>query len=90
MAQITLNREDSERVLANENSSAGARIVAAAAIAFFEVKESSEDSGRECLAIAQKLAHMTLSELYDAIDLHVSDEETDPADLGKPKEESNG
>ena len=66
MAEISLNRNECERVLANEESEPGSRLVAAFAIAFFEANESAEDAGRESLHVAQQLLHMTQRAIYDA------------------------
>lgn len=69
MGQITLNREDAERILASTESSTDARVIAAMTIAFFEVTDSAADVGETTsLHIAQKLLHMTQRAIYDAFD----------------------
>ena len=66
MPKITLNRQESEAVLANPDSDSGSRLIAAAAILFFEANESAEDASKESIFIAQKLMHMTQAEIYEA------------------------
>lgn len=68
MPEITLNRQQSEAVLANPDSDPGSRLIAAMAIAFFEATDSAEDAGRESIFIAQKLLHMAQHAIYEASD----------------------
>lgn len=74
MGQMSLNREDAERVLANQDSDPSTRLISAAAIAFFEARDSAEGASREAMTIALKLAHMLASEIYDAQEAAVAAE----------------
>lgn len=66
MAEITLNRQQSEMLLASGTGDASSRLVAAMAIAFFETGDSAEDADRESIYIAQKLLHMIQQRIYEA------------------------
>jgi hypothetical protein len=74
MGQISLNREDVERVLANPESDPSTRLISAAALALFEAKVSAESASREAMTIALKLAHMLAREIYDAQEAAVAAE----------------
>lgn len=65
MAEITLNRQHSELLLAS-STDAGTRLVAALAIAFFEATDSAEGADRASIAIALKLLHMIQTAVYEA------------------------
>ena len=74
MAQITFNREDAERVLADPDSAPGARLISSLAIGFFECRETATDADRRSLNAARKLLHMIQCAVYDALDQQVEEE----------------
>lgn len=65
MGQITLNREDSMRILNNPDSDPDARAIAAAAVAMFEINEHAFDLSKETCSIVLKLSHMAAAAIYD-------------------------
>ncbi|TAM72337.1 hypothetical protein EPN44_16100 [bacterium] len=64
MGQITLNYEDSIAVLANAEAAADARIVAACAVAFFELQNHADEACGSARAASLKLLHMGASAIY--------------------------
>lgn len=68
MGQITLNKADAQRVLANPDSTPSARVISALAVAYLEIVEHADDADLDSLAISKKLAHMCAREIYDASD----------------------
>lgn len=64
MGQITLNYGDSMAVLANSEAAADARIVAACAVAFFELQNHADEACSAARAASLKLLHMGTSAIY--------------------------
>lgn len=64
MAQITINREDAKKILANPEADSDARVIAAFTIAFFEANEHALEIGPDTRAITLKLAHMCAEVIY--------------------------
>lgn len=69
MAEIKLNREDSMRLL-NEahDDQPNARVVAAAAVLFFEVTDAADAVDGETRQIVHKLLRMSGSALDEAVE----------------------
>lgn len=69
MAEIKLNREDSMRLL-NEahDDQPNARVVAAAAVLFFEVTDAADALDGETRQIVHKLLRMSGSALDEAVE----------------------
>lgn len=74
MADITLKREDSLRILNDANSTADARVIAACAMALFECSggELSEQSTRP---IAHRLLRMAAAALDTTAEFAADDED---------------
>lgn len=66
MGQITLNYEDSMRILNNEDANADAKVIAACFVAFFETKTHADEIDSATRTIAMKLSHMVAVEIYAA------------------------
>ena len=69
MGQITLNYEDSKKILDNPDSAPDARVIAAAFIAFFEVKNHADAIDPKTRGITLKLSHMIAGAIYEAGEL---------------------
>lgn len=67
MGQVTLNYEDSMRILNNADANPDARVIAACFVAFFETKNHAEDLDSSTRTIALKLSHMVAASIYDAL-----------------------
>ncbi len=65
MGQISLNREDSMRILNNPDSDPDARVIAAVAVALFEANEQAFDLSKEARAIVLKLSYLVAAAIYD-------------------------
>jgi len=65
MGQVTLNYEDSMRILNTEDAHPDAKVVAACFIAFFTTKNHADDINPSTRAIALKLSHMLAAAIYD-------------------------
>ncbi|MGH8053556.1 MAG: hypothetical protein ACREP4_06525 [Stenotrophomonas sp.] len=66
MGQVTLNFDDSMKIINNPDASPDARMIAAAFIAFHEANGSAVDADSSTRAIVLKLNHMTAAAVYDA------------------------
>lgn len=69
MAEIQLNREDSMRLL-NEahDDQPNARVVAAAAVLFFEITDAADDIEPDTRQIVHKLLRMSGSAMDEAVE----------------------
>jgi len=65
MGQVTLNYEDSMRILNNAKANPDARVIAACFVAFFEAKTHAEDLDSSTRSIVLKLSHMSAAAIYD-------------------------
>lgn len=63
MAEVTLNRDDSMRILNDPASSPEATLIAACAVTFFAANDAAEDVDDETRTIAHKLLRMTATRL---------------------------
>lgn len=61
---MTLNYEDSMRILQSTETDPSVRIIAACAVAFFELERHADDATIEIRAAALKLLHMGSSAIY--------------------------
>lgn len=66
MGQITLNLEDSMKIINSPDAAPAARMIAAAFIAFHEANEGAEEVDSATRSICLKLNHMTAAAIYDA------------------------
>lgn len=65
MGQITLNYDDSKRILDNPDASPDARVIAACFIAFFETSNHVDEIDSSTRAIVLKLSRMVSGVIDD-------------------------
>lgn len=66
MGEIKISLEDSMRILNNDHSTPNARVIAACAVAFFEIENAGDGINSSSRTIAHKLFRMSASALDDA------------------------
>jgi len=64
MGEITLNHEDSMRILNNAEANPDARVIAACAVAFLEARNHADEIDPSTATIALKLSHMVAAQIY--------------------------
>lgn len=64
MGEITLNFDDSLRILNNPEASPDARVIAACFVAFFETQNCVDEIDSSTRTIALKLSHMVAQAIY--------------------------
>lgn len=67
MGQITLNKQDAERILANPEGGPDARVIACMTLAFFETVDHVEMITSETATIVRRLAHKITGATYGEV-----------------------